>query len=76
MLIFMCLFIIMSISAKRHELWCTVRDMRLSKRSIIIIIIYIADKITLISHGVTLRQRLMWNTVIRRAEVSRVRRAS
>ena len=33
----MCLFIIMSISVKRHELWCTVRDMRLSKCSIIII---------------------------------------
>ena len=35
----MCLFIIMSISVKRHEPWCTVRDMRLIKCSIIIIII-------------------------------------
>ena len=34
----MCMFIIMSNSVKRHELWCTVRDMRLSKCSIIIII--------------------------------------
>ena len=33
----MCLFIIMSISVRRHKLWCTVRDMRLSKCSIIII---------------------------------------
>ena len=33
----MCLFIIISISVMRHELWCTVRDMRLSKCSIIII---------------------------------------
>ena len=39
MLNFMCLFIIMSISAKRHKLWCTVGYMRLSKCSIIIIII-------------------------------------
>ena len=31
----------MSISVKRHEVWCTFRDMRLSKGSIIIIIIYI-----------------------------------
>ena len=38
MLGFMCLFIIMSISVKRQELWCTVRDMRLSKCSIIIIV--------------------------------------
>ena len=30
-------FIIMLIIAKRHELWCTVTDMRLSKYSIIII---------------------------------------
>ena len=35
MLSFMCLFIIMSISVKRHELWCTVRDMPLGKCSII-----------------------------------------
>ena len=41
MLNFMCMFIIMSISVKRHELWCTVRDMRLSKCSIMIIIIII-----------------------------------
>ena len=34
------MLIIVSISAKRHELWYTVRDMRLSKCSIIIIIIY------------------------------------
>ena len=34
---FMCLFIIMSISVRLHELWCTVRDMRLCKCSIIII---------------------------------------
>ena len=39
MLNFMCLFIIMSIIVMQHELWCTVRDMRLSKCSIIIIII-------------------------------------
>ena len=41
----------MSISVKRHELWCTVRDMRLSKCSIIIIIIvvvyYISSSILL-----------------------------
>ena len=37
---FMCLFIIMSIIAKRHELRCSVRDMRLSKCSIITIYIY------------------------------------
>ena len=37
----MCLFIIMSISVMRHELWCTVRGMRLSKGSIIINIIII-----------------------------------
>ena len=36
MLNFMCLFIIISSSVKRHELWCTVRDMRLSKCSIIV----------------------------------------
>ena len=40
MLSFLCLFIIMSISVTRHKLWCTVRDMRLGKCSIIIIIIY------------------------------------
>ena len=34
----MCMFIVMSISVRRHEIWCTVRDMRLSKCSIIIII--------------------------------------
>ena len=34
----MCLFIIMSISVRRHELWCTARDMRLGKCSIIIYI--------------------------------------
>ena len=44
MLNFMCLFIIMSISVKRHELWCTVRDMRLSKCLIIMIIIIIYKK--------------------------------
>ena len=38
MLSFMCLFIIMSISVRLHELWCTVRDMCLRKCSIIIII--------------------------------------
>ena len=40
MLSFMCLFIIiiMSISVKRHKLWRTVRDMRFSKCSIIIIL--------------------------------------
>ena len=43
MLYFTCLFIVMSISVKRHELWCTVRDMRLSKCSIIIIVI-ISDR--------------------------------
>ena len=32
-------FIIMSISVKRHDLWCTVRHMRLGKCSIIIIVI-------------------------------------
>ena len=50
MLNFTCLFIIMSISVKRHELWCTVRDMRLSKCSIIIIIIiiFVSDIICLI----------------------------
>ena len=37
MLNFICLFIIISISVKRHDLWCTVRDMRLCKCSIIII---------------------------------------
>ena len=42
MLNFTCLFIIMSISIIRHELWCTVRDMRLSKCSIINIIIIIS----------------------------------
>ena len=30
--------IIMSVSVRRHELWCTVRDLRLGKCSIIIII--------------------------------------
>ena len=35
------MFIIMSISVKRHELWFTVRDVCLSKCSIIIIIIII-----------------------------------
>ena len=34
---FMCLLIIMSISVWQHELWCTVRDMRLGNCSIIII---------------------------------------
>ena len=34
----MCLFIIISISVKRHKLWCTVRDMRLNKCSIIILL--------------------------------------
>ena len=34
----MCLFIIMSISVWLHKLWCPVRDMRLGKCSIIIII--------------------------------------
>ena len=38
MLHFMCLFTIMSISVKQHELWCTVRDICLSKCSIIIIL--------------------------------------
>ena len=37
MLNFTCLSIIMSISVKRHKLWCTVRYMRLGKCSIIII---------------------------------------
>ena len=37
----MCLFIIMSISVIRHELWCTVRDVHLGKCSSIIIIIII-----------------------------------
>ena len=46
MLNFMCLIIIMSISVKRHKLWCTVRDMRLSKCSIIIIIIIIIDVVS------------------------------
>ena len=40
MLDFTCVFIIMSISVKRHELWCTVRDMRLSNCSIIIICMF------------------------------------
>ena len=39
MLNFTCMFIIMSISVMRHDLWCTVRDMRLSKCSITIIIL-------------------------------------
>ena len=47
---FMCLFIIMLISVKRHELWCTVEDIRLSKCSIIIIIIKHGDVQTPISH--------------------------
>ena len=38
MLNFTCLFIIMPISVRGHELWCSVRDMRLGKCSIIIII--------------------------------------
>ena len=37
MLHFMCLFISMSNSVRQHKLWCTVRDMHLSKCSIIII---------------------------------------
>ena len=36
-----CLFIIMSISVMQNKLWCTVRDMCLSKCSIIIMMIYI-----------------------------------
>ena len=31
-------FIIMSINVKQHELWCTARDMRLNKCSVIAII--------------------------------------
>ena len=42
----MCLFIIMSISVKRqHELWCTVRDMCLSKCQICIIIYIITNRL-------------------------------
>ena len=42
----MCLFIIMSISVKRHELWCTFRDMRFGKCSITIIIFIICEQPT------------------------------
>ena len=38
---FMCLFIVMSIGIRRHELWCTVGDMRLGKCSVIIIYVHV-----------------------------------
>ena len=54
MLNFMCLFIIMSIIVMRHELWCTVRSMRLSKCSIIIIHYYILN-VNLLGNTIRLR---------------------
>ena len=59
MLHFMCLFINMSISVQWHKLLCTVEEMRLSKCSVIIIIINMLSSQKLSVLGISHENKLI-----------------